>query len=184
MISTIFLKRAFIFKNVSTSHAFEMISPVGEIFCGNGMTVSKRKSITLLPVLRPSFNAREMCKELVLLEKHLNEPLQRCKDCISKHFLTIEALAEEAISLHCPEKKKLCPKQLHGIPHAMRRLQSELAASAYSTDKCTNTAAALRKVRKSLMRDHAVIPLSQLPPRTPIKRKRRVRKRRVSKVGR
>ena len=127
-------------------------------------TSNKKQTITLLPVLRPSFNAREICKELVLLEKHLNEPLQRCRDCICKHFLTIEALAEEAISLHCPEKKRLCPKKLHCVPHMMRRLQSELAASPqYSTSKCTHTAAALRKIRKILMRNHAVIPLSQLP---------------------
>lgn len=121
------------------------------------------KKITLLPVLRPSFNAREICKELVLLEKHLNEPLQRCKDCISKHFLTIEALAEEAISLHCPEKKRRCPLQVRKIPHMIRRLQSELAASAYSPSKYAATAAVLRKLRKGLMRNYAVIPLQQLP---------------------
>lgn len=117
--------------------------------------------------MRPSFNAREICKEMVLLEKHLNEPHQRCRDCISKHMLTIEALAEEAISLHCPEKKRVCPKELHGIPHAIRRLQSELASASYDPKKCTSTATRIRKIRKALMKQYAVIPLSQLPKRRP-----------------
>lgn len=122
-----------------------------------------KKSITLLPVLRPSFNAREICKECALLERHLNEPQQRCKDCINKHFLTIEALAEEAISLHCPEKKRMCPKELHGIPNTIRRLQTNLVASRYNPEKCKATAAELRKIRKSLMPQFAVIPPAQLP---------------------
>lgn len=121
------------------------------------------KSITLLPVLRPSFNAREICKELALLERHLNEPQQRCKDCINKHFLTIEALAEEAISLHCPEKKRECPRVLHTIPDTIRRLQTNLAATKYAPAKCKKTAAELRKIRKALMPHFAVIPSAQLP---------------------
>ena len=133
-----------------------------------------KKTITLLPVLRPSFNAREICKECALLERHLNEPQQRCKDCINKHFLTIEALAEEAISLHCPEKKRMCPKALHGIPNAIRRLQTDLVTSRYTPAKCKATAAELRKIRKALMPNFAVIPPSQLPraPGSPTRRRK------------
>jgi len=118
---------------------------------------------TLLPVMRPSFNAREICKEAVLLEHHLNEPHQRCRDCINKHFLTIEALAEEAISLHCPSKKRVCPKEMYGIPTMIRELQSNLAARRYSDLACAQTAAHIRKLRKRLMCKHAVIPLNQMP---------------------
>jgi len=126
-------------------------------------TTKPRKRLTLLPVMHPTFNARQICKESTLLEKHLNEPKQRCKDCISKHMLTIEALAEEAISLHCPEKKRTCPKDLHGIPDRMRQWQSELVASKYAPAKCVAIATNLRKLRKKLMRQHAVIPLALLP---------------------
>ena len=53
----------------------------------------------LLPVFSPLFNMREICKQVVLLEDHLNNPRKRCPDCIKKHFLTIEAFFEEAVSL-------------------------------------------------------------------------------------
>lgn len=53
----------------------------------------------LLPIMDPRFNLREVCKQLTLLEDHLNQPRKRCPDCIRKHFLTIEALLEEAVSL-------------------------------------------------------------------------------------
>lgn len=47
----------------------------------------------------PLFNLREVAKQLVLLEDHLSHPHKACFDCIRKHLLTIEALAEEATSL-------------------------------------------------------------------------------------
>lgn len=53
----------------------------------------------LLPIMHPLFNLREVCKQMALLEDHLNNPRKRCEDCIRKHFLTIEALFEEAVSL-------------------------------------------------------------------------------------
>ena len=53
----------------------------------------------LLPIMHPLYNLREICKQCALLEDHLNNPRKRCPDCIRKHFLTIEALFEEAVSL-------------------------------------------------------------------------------------
>ncbi len=53
----------------------------------------------LLPIMSPLFNLREICKQMSLLEDHLNNVRKRCPDCIRKHFLTIEALFEEALSL-------------------------------------------------------------------------------------
>ena len=47
----------------------------------------------------PLFNLREIAKQLILLEDHLGHENKRCPDCIQKHLLTIEALAEEAVSL-------------------------------------------------------------------------------------
>lgn len=139
------------------------------------------KTITLLPVMRPSFNAREICKECALLERHLNEPHQRCRDCMNKHLLTIEAFAVEAISLHCPEKKRLCPKELFGIPAKIRALQTALHQSKYSDKVCREVAAQIRKLRKLLMPKFAVIPSAQMPgniPRRKIVRHGRVLARR------
>ncbi len=53
----------------------------------------------LLPIMHPLYNLRECCKQIALLEDHLNNERKRCQDCIRKHFLTIEALLEEAVSL-------------------------------------------------------------------------------------
>ena len=57
------------------------------------------KQPDLLPIMHPLYNLREVCKQTALLEDHLNNERKRCQDCIRKHFLTIEALLEEAISL-------------------------------------------------------------------------------------
>ena len=53
----------------------------------------------MLPIMDPTFNMREACKQLLLLEDHLHNPRKRCGDCIHKHFLTTEALLEEATGL-------------------------------------------------------------------------------------
>jgi lysophospholipase L1-like esterase len=53
----------------------------------------------LLPVFEPTYNMREVCKQLCLIEDHLNQRDKRCADCIRKHFLTIEGLIEEGIGL-------------------------------------------------------------------------------------
>lgn len=52
-----------------------------------------------LSLMDPAFNLREFVKQLILLEDHLVQPHKRCSDCIRKHFLTAEALAEEATAL-------------------------------------------------------------------------------------
>ncbi len=53
----------------------------------------------LLPLQEPLYNVREAAKQLLMLEDHLLHVEKRCDDCIKKHFLTAEALLEEAIAL-------------------------------------------------------------------------------------
>lgn len=65
----------------------------------NDVSVLGEEDRGLLPIMSPLFNIREICKQIVLLEDHLNNVRKRCPDCIRKHFLTIEAFFEEAISL-------------------------------------------------------------------------------------
>ena len=57
------------------------------------------KNSQLADVMNPAFNLREVAKQSVLLEDHLFNPEKRCKDCISKHALTIEGFLEEAVTL-------------------------------------------------------------------------------------
>lgn len=79
-----------------------------------------KKSMGLLPIMSPLYNMREVCKHMSLLEDHLNNPRKRCHDCIRKHFLTIEAFFEEAVSL---DKKFQYSEYLDGKAQAIRDLQ-------------------------------------------------------------
>jgi hypothetical protein len=68
-----------------------------ETCSGSGSSCSSENN--LLPILDPEFNMRECAKQMILLEDHLNNPRKRCNQCIKKHLLSIEALAEEAVTL-------------------------------------------------------------------------------------
>lgn len=83
-------------------------------------TFQRRDPEKLLPVMSPVFNMREICKQCILLEDHLSHTEKRCTDCCIKHFLTIEALAEEAITL---DKKTEMDKTIHTLPQTVRDLQ-------------------------------------------------------------
>jgi len=99
----------------------------------------------LLPVLEPMYNMREMCKQIILLEDHLFQTRKRCEDCICKHFLTIEALAEEAVTL---DKDKKYTKYLEQLPDRIRDLQHQYIKNS---DDIHEVAQGLRKIRKEMM---------------------------------
>lgn len=48
------------------------------------------------PVSDPKYNMQQIVKQSILLEEHLANKHKRCRDCITKHFLHIIGLAEEA----------------------------------------------------------------------------------------
>jgi hypothetical protein len=58
------------------------------------------------PVSDPTYNMKEICKQLILLEEHLSIKSKYCSDCIRKHFLHCIGLAEEAVMLSCAYKDK------------------------------------------------------------------------------
>lgn len=97
----------------------------------------------LLPIMDPLFNVREFCKQLILLEDHLQIDGKRCLDCIRKHILAAEALAEEAISLD-PHRRHY--KVLQPLPAKMRVVWKLVQDKRY-----LEAAWACRKVRKPLM---------------------------------
>jgi len=83
------------------------------------------KSPTGLDILDPRFNLREVAKHIILLEDHLSHSDKRCNDCISKHFLTIEAFLEEAITL---DKDGQFRAQIAEILRGIRDLMREFSA--------------------------------------------------------
>ena len=52
-----------------------------------------------LSLTDPAFNLREVTKQFLMVEEHLTQPNKFCLDCIRKHLLTAEGLAEEALAL-------------------------------------------------------------------------------------
>jgi len=51
------------------------------------------------PVMHHVYNMKEIVKQSILLEGHINHERKRCIDCITKHILHIIGLAEEVVSL-------------------------------------------------------------------------------------
>lgn len=103
----------------------------------------------LLPVMDPQFNLREICKQSILLEDHLSHNEKRCFDCCVKHFLTIEALAEEAITLD--QSDSVCLSKIQQLPSRVRTLQSKWHEDP---DKNSHVVSQeLRKIRKDFQLD-------------------------------
>jgi hypothetical protein len=101
----------------------------------------------LLPVMDPMYNMREICKQSILLEDHLFQKEKRCHDCICKHFLTIEALAEEAITLD----KDLKHPEINVLPTKVRTITKKYIDNHTNENQPPLTAQQLREIRKDLM---------------------------------
>lgn len=100
------------------------------------------KQLVMQPMMDPLFNMREICKELALLEDHLNQLDMQCKDCINKHLLKCEALAEEAISLDSQSQYPF----LSEIPSMIR----DWHAYVLGGGSLEELASVIRPVRKEL----------------------------------
>jgi hypothetical protein len=111
--------------------------------CGEGC----KSCDSLLPVLDPRFNMREICKQSVLLEDHLFQKEKRCHDCIIKHFLTIEGLAEEAVTL---DKEHKYP-ELVDLPQKIRVIEQNYIKNQNDSKQPAITAQELREIRKGYM---------------------------------
>jgi len=79
-------------------------------------------SPSLLPVLDCRFNLREICKQSILLEDHLSHKEKRCTDCCVKHFLALEGLCEEAVTL---DKDGTHQTTISELPQKIRELQKK-----------------------------------------------------------
>lgn len=119
----------------------------GDGSSGSGDSATCKSCTDLLPILDPMYNMREICKQLILLEDHLFQKEKRCHDCICKHFLTIEALAEEAITL---DKHQKYP-ELNDIPTKVRKITKTYIMNHKDTAQHAITAQELRELRKSMM---------------------------------
>lgn len=102
----------------------------------------------LAPLFDPLFNVREILKEILLLEKHLNLEWLQCIECIKKHFLTIEGYLEEAVSL---DEENLYRRQLDQWAWQVRELETQWWKSRDDPSSFSDIAQRLRQLRKQLM---------------------------------
>ena len=100
------------------------------------------EELAMQPIMDPLFNMREMCKEFTLLEDHLNQPDMQCHDCINKHLMKCEALAEEAISLDKENRYPFIVK----IPGVIRGWHQRVLDG----ESLEDLASSIRPVRKKL----------------------------------
>lgn len=103
---------------------------------------------TLLPVLDCRFNLREICKQCILLEDHLSHDEKRCTDCCIKHFLALEGLCEEAITL---DKTGQTMKTYLDLPTRIREIQA--LWNADPSGNAHQCAQMLREIRKRFQPD-------------------------------
>jgi hypothetical protein len=123
----------------------------------NMKTMKTMNESVLLPVMDFRFNVREICKQIILLEDHLTHPSKRCMDCCVKHFLTIEAFAEELLTLDTMNQIPDHPtwKTLSTLPHHIRNLQYtftfHIRKDSLTNDTIHSIVQDLRNIRKHYM---------------------------------
>lgn len=110
---------------------------------GNNTSITGAK---LLPVMDPCFNMREVSKQCILLEDHLNTKGKDCLDCCKKHFLTIEALCEEAVGLDTDGKYP----EIRDMPTKIRSLIKDFIKKK----DIHQIAQDLRSIRKQCMKKY------------------------------
>lgn len=117
---------------------------------------------SLLPVMRPQHNMRDIIKQLALVEDHHIHPTKRCGDCLKKHHCTLEALAEEAITL-CKPRDAHVAEDAAKVAKTVRVMQHAWAQRPKCQRLNTAIARRLRMLRKCLMKKYATLPVDTLP---------------------
>jgi hypothetical protein len=114
----------------------------------NSTQCSKKK---LYPILDPQFNMRESAKQCLLLEDHLNNKLKRCDDCIRKHFLIIDGLLEESVSLEKDNKMRDNYRDKH---RQWINLQKKYSQNPLNENNLDNISKQIRTFRKPLVEQY------------------------------
>lgn len=105
----------------------------------------------LYPILDPRFNMRESSKQCLLLEDHLNNKQKRCTDCIRKHFLIIDGLLEEAVSLEKDNNKRDYYRDLYV---AWINIEKQYAKTPHDPSTMDNVSKLIRTFRKPLVEEY------------------------------
>lgn len=99
-----------------------------------------------LPLMDPEHNIREIIKQLILLEDHCaHGDAKFCEDCVTKHALAAEALAEEAITLDTMSR---FTSVLNSLANTLRSVQKRMWQGDITP---SDAAKEYRGIRKTLM---------------------------------
>jgi hypothetical protein len=102
------------------------------------------------PVSDPRYNMQQIVKQSILLEEHLANKNKRCRDCITKHFLHIIGLAEEAQMLATNKIDQY--KLINECVELYNKLfQMWLKQGSSAEHKALNCCDELRTMRKKLI---------------------------------
>jgi len=105
----------------------------------------------LHPILDPEFNMREVAKQCLLLEDHINNKKKRCIDCIKKHFLMVDGLLEEAVSL---EKDNIKRDNYRDLYLKWVDIEKEYVNNAKEEYNIDNISKSIRLFRKPLANEY------------------------------
>lgn len=105
----------------------------------------------LHPILDPEFNMREVAKQCLLLEDHINNKKKRCIDCIKKHFLMVDGLLEEAVSL---EKDNIKRDNYRDLYLQWVDIEKEYVNNAKEEYNMDNISKSIRLFRKPLANEY------------------------------
>jgi len=108
-------------------------------------------SESLHPILDPQFNMREVAKQCLLLEDHLNNIKKRCFDCIRKHFLIVDGLIEEAIGLEQDTPKRAEYRRMY---ISWLNFEKRYSEAPLDSDNLDGISKNIRVFRKPLVEKH------------------------------
>jgi hypothetical protein len=114
---------------------------------GSGSSTNYMK----MSLMDPKHNLREVAKQLILLEDHMAHKPKRCIDCITKHYLMVEGLLEEAITLdktgeHHTEIREITEDIKPAIMQIIDAIKHNKINDKMYQDACQST----RNVRKKI----------------------------------
>jgi hypothetical protein len=88
---------------------FDFVEPKNNKINVGSVSCDAKTCGAIDPVSDPKYNMTQIIKQSILLEEHISNKNKRCKDCITKHFLHIIGLIEEA--------QMLATKDIEKFPH-------------------------------------------------------------------
>ena len=109
-------------------------------------------------LIDPKFNMREVIKQLILLEDHLFHDNKHCRDCITKHFMTIEGYLDEAQTMKTDDPSQVDVARLRAEIKQIGPdfLMKYTEQSKPRENEYIETANKLRALRKEYAQKYAV----------------------------